>query len=206
MHFHVSLYQDSNLVPFCIPCSDQGCYTLNLKFEVATIKDTRPGGFSLLCFDRKHWFDQFLWIGSFFGRNLVSALLALLYYPLPLHQSALQCWLPLNLEEISWAICKLAEKHYSVSQIGVQESQKCGIRIMQTLLGGRGTEWTWPKGSRQATCTWKANLASEKLRYWGQTFSLLHVHTNPGLTRLGTPTMNPWYDLDGIALRRIMSM
>ena len=117
-------------------------------------------------------------------------LAAFLNHPIPLHCSALQCWLPLNLEKISWAICKVAEKHYFVSQIGVQESQKCGIRIMQTLLGGRGTEWTWPKGSRQATCTWKANLVSEKLRYWGQTFSLLHVHTNPSLTRLGTPWTN----------------
>ena len=53
------------------------------KFEVAAIKDTRQGGYSLFSVVGKHKCDQMLEIGSFLlnGHYLGSALL---YHPLPL--------------------------------------------------------------------------------------------------------------------------
>ena len=62
------------------PCIDQSCYTYRVKFEVAAIRDTRPGGYTL--FSLLGNIDAIKCSFLFNGRDLVSALL---YHPLPLH-------------------------------------------------------------------------------------------------------------------------
>ena len=69
------------------------------------------------------------------------------------------------------------------------------IRIVQTLLGGRGTDWTWPKDwlhvPERQIYMWKTQIL-------GWTFSLLHMHINDLKSWLDT-----WYDLDRVATATI---